>query len=198
MIAQLLLLATLQQSSLGPTVTVANGIGEGVERSCLQRGYFSGVGLRFVTPVLTRATLQVQGRGYGIGKSASCVDGFPPPDGVYIEDDRVDILSRPFVTTDVRLAIGVAQNVMTLAAGAGKAWHDGYDLPYVVVAVAWRLVDKPGVRFGFGGEHQWLRASADRYRRTYQNFQRVDEVALGRVTNWSRALVLSVNLDFPL
>lgn len=198
MIAELVVVAMLQQWSLGPSVTLVSGSGDGIERSCLQQGYSSGVGLRLITPLLKRTTLQVVGRGYWFRRNSTCVDGFPPPDGTYVQDDRVNLMSRAFVTTDARVAIGVAQDRMTVAAGAGNAWHEGYDLPYVVLAVAWRLVDQPGVRFGFGGEYQRFRASADRVRRTYQNSQVVSEEPLGRVSNWGHAFVFSVHLDIPM
>ena len=188
-----------QQRSVGPTFTRIITSGDGVARSCLQSGYSSGLGVRFVTPLLTkRTTLQVAGRGYWLAQGSTCVDGFPPPDGTYVEEDRVNLLSRPFVTTDVRLATRLGENSMSLAVGAGNAWHEGHDLPYLAFAAAVPLLDRPGVQLGLEGEYQWLRVSADRYRRTYQNFQLIAEERLGRVRTWSHAVIIGVHLGIPL
>lgn len=192
-------LAWGQQPTVGPTLTRIISSGDGVARTCLQSGYSSGLGVRFVTPVLAkRITLQVAGRGYWLAQGSTCVNGFPPPDGTYVEEDRVNLLSRPFVTTDVRLAIRLGDPPLSVAVGAGNAWHEGHDLPYLVGAAALPLLDRPNVQLGLEGEYEWLRVSADRYRRTYQNFQLMAEESLGRVHTWSHAVIMSVYLNIPL
>ena len=188
-----------QQRAIGPTLTRILSSGEGVERSCLQSGYSYGVGVRFVTPVLTRlTTLQVTGRGYWLEQGSTCVDGFPPPDGIYIQDDRINLQSRSFVTTDVRMGVRLGETPVGLAVGGGNAWHEGYDLPYFVLAADVQVLDRPGVRLGVGGEFQRLRVSADRFRRTYQDFQLIAEEPLGRVRTWSNAAIIGAYLAFPL
>jgi hypothetical protein len=149
-------------------------------------------------PVLTRwTTLQVTGRGYWLEEGSSCVDGFPPPDGTYIEEDRINLQSRSFVTTDVRLGVRLGQTPVSAAVGGGNAWHEGYNLPYLVFGAALLLLDRPNVQLGVEGEYQWLRVSGDRYRRTFQDFELIAEERLGRVHTWSHAAIVGVHLGFP-
>jgi hypothetical protein len=188
-----------QQVTLGPTLTQVISSGEGVARSCLQSEHSTGLGVLLVAPVLTkRTTLQVAGRGYWLARGSSCVDGFPPPDGTYVQEDRVDLLSRSFITTDVRLATRLGETPVNLAAGGGNAWHEGHDLPYLLFAAAFSILDRPDVHLGLEGEYQWLRVSSDQVRRTYQNFELVAEEPLGRVHEWSHALIFGVHLGIPL
>jgi hypothetical protein len=188
-----------QQATLGPTLTQIISSGAGVARSCLQPEYSTGLGVRFAMPVLTRwMTLQVAGRGYWLNRSSECVDGFPPPDGTYVEEDRVNLLSRSFVTTDVRLATRLGETPVNIAVGGGNAWHESHDLPYLVFAAGVSVVDRPDVHLGLAGEYQWLRVSSDQFRRTYQDFELVAEEPLGRVHEWSHALVIGIALGIPL
>ena len=188
-----------QQATLGPTVTQIVSSGDGVARSCLEPEYATGLGVRFAMPVLRRGmTLQVAARGYWINRGSQCVDGFPPPDGIYLEEDRVNLLSRSFITTDVRLATALFETPVSLAVGGGNAWHDGYDLPYLVFAAGVSILDRPGYRLGLEGEYQWLRVSSEQVRRTYQDFQLVSEEPLGRVRQWSHAFIIGINLAIPL
>ena len=203
---RILLLAALlpdvawgQQATLGATVTQIVSSGEGVARSCLQPEYGTGLGVRFERPVLRRwVALQVAARGYWLNRGSECIDGFPPSDGVYLEEDRVNLLSRSFITTDVRLAAALGETPVSVAVGGGNAWHDGYDLPYLVFAAGVSILDRPGYRLGLEGEYQWLRVSSEQVRRTYQDFQLVAEEPLGRVHQWSHAFILGINLAFPL
>jgi hypothetical protein len=188
-----------QRPTFGPILTQILSSGAGVARDCVQREYGTGLGGRFSVPVLTRLTaVQVAARAYGISRRSECVDGFPPPDGTYIQDDRINLLSRSFVTTDVRLATGSDEIPVTLAAGGGNAWHEGHNLPYVVLAAGLTLLDRPDVQLGLESELQWLRVTSDRFRRTYQNFTLVAEEPLGRVHQWSHAFSLGITVDIPL
>jgi hypothetical protein len=188
-----------QQASLGPTLTQVISSGEGVARDCLQSEYSTGLGVRLVMPVLTkRLTLQVAGRSYRLARGSTCVDGFPPPDGTYVEEDRVNLLSRSFVTTDVRLATRLGEAPVNVAVGGGNAWHEGHNLPYLVFATGFSILDRPNVRLDLEGEYQWLRVSSDRVRRTYQDFELVAEEPLGRVHAWSHALIIGINVGIPL
>ena len=192
-------LAEGQQRTLGPTLAWIISGGDGVARSCLQTGYSTGLGVRFVTPFLTRVTtVEVAGRGFGIPQASTCVDGFPPPNGTYVEEDRVNLLSRPFVTSDVRLGLRLGKTPTVVAFGVGNAWHEGYDFPYVLFAGRLPLLNRPGVQFGIEVEYQWLRVSGDRYRRTYQNGQLVTEEPLGRSRRWSHAASIGLHLGIPL
>jgi hypothetical protein len=188
-----------QQPTFGATLTQIASSGPGVARNCLQPEYGTGVGARLSVPVLTRwTTVQVAGRGYWVNRGSECVDGFPPPDGTYVQDDRVNLLSRSFITTDVRLAAQLGQAPVNLAVGGGNAWHESHDLPYLVFAAELSVLDRPNVQLGLGGEYQLLRVTSDRFRRTYQDFQLVAEESLGRFHEWSHALILGITVNVPL
>jgi hypothetical protein len=109
----------------------------------------------------------------------------------------VNLLSRSFITTDVRVAYHLGAPV-NIAVGAGNAWHESHDLPYFLFAAEVSLFDRPTVHVGLAGEYQWLRVSSDEFRRTYQDFELVAEEPLGRVHEWSHALVVGLNVDIPL
>jgi hypothetical protein len=188
-----------QQASLGPTLTQIISSGDGVARACGQPEYSTGLGVRLVMPVITKwTTLQLAGRGYFINRGSECVDGLPPPDGTYVQDDRVNLLSRSFFTTDMRLATRLGEAPVSLAVGGGNAWHEGHNLPYLVFAAGFSILDRPNVHLGVEGEYHWLRVSSDRFRRTYQDFELVAEEPLGRVHAWSHALIIGINLEIPL
>jgi hypothetical protein len=157
------------------------------------------MGLQLTMPAITRwMSLQVAGRGYGIPLGYECVNGFPPPDGTQIENDQVNLLSRPFVTTDVRVATRAGEFPMSFAAGGGMAWHEGYDLPYLVLAGGIALFDWSDADLSLGFEYQYLRVTSDQFRRTYQDFQLVAEEFLGQVHEWSHAWALGVQVEIPL
>jgi hypothetical protein len=204
--SRVLLLAALlpawgwgQQATLGPTLTQILSSGEGVARNCLQPEYGTGLGARLSLPVLTSWTaVQLAGRGYWLNRGSECVDGFPPPDGTYIQEDRINLLSRSFITTDIRLAGRLAEVPVTFAVGGGNAWHEGYDLPYLVLAAGISILDRPDVRLGLESEYQWLRVTSDQFRRTYQDFELVVEEPLGRVHEWSHAFIIGITLGIPL
>jgi hypothetical protein len=201
-----LLLSTLlpalawgQQLTLGPTLTQILSSGKGVARDCLQSEYSTGLGARFSVPVLTRwTTLQVVGRGYWFERGSECVDGFPPTDGTYLVEDRVNLQSRSFITTDVRLATRLGETPVNLAVGGGNAWHEGHDLPYLMLGAGILIFARPDVRVSLESEYQWLRVTSDQYRRTYQDFELVAEEPLGPVHEWSHAFIIGILLDIPL
>ena len=182
---------------VGLTGIVAGG--EGVSRSCAQSNYATGVGGQLATPLTRWATLQVAGRGYWIDFGSTCETGFlPHPDGTYLEDDQVDLLAQSSVTTDVRLVARLGATPLSVAVGGGNAWRRGYNMPYLVFATGLTLWRRPTFQLDLGGELQWLRVSADRFRRTYQDFQVVAEEPLGRVNRGSYAVVIGLTLAGPL
>jgi hypothetical protein len=192
-------LAWGQQATLGPALTQIVSSGDGVARRCAQPEYATGLGVRFALPVLTRRmTLQVAGRGYWINRSSECDEGFPPPDGTYVEKDRINLLSRSFITTDVRLATQLGESPVSIAVGGGNAWHASHNLPYYMFAAGLWIVDRPDLHLGVEGEYQRLRVTSDLFRRTYQNFSLVAEEPLGRAHEWSHAFSIGITLDIPL
>jgi hypothetical protein len=192
-------LAWGQQSTLGLTLAQIISSGKGVARDCLEPEYRTALGARLSVPVLSKwTTLQVAGRGYWLDRGSECVDGFPPPDGTYVEEDRVNLLSRSFITTDERLAARLGEIPVNLAVGGGNAWHEGHDLPYLVLAAGISILDRPDVGLGLEGEYQWLRVTSDQFRRTYQDFDLVAEEPLGRVHEWSHAFIIGITLSVPL
>lgn len=190
------------QATLGATLTQVVKSGEGVARSCSQGEYGTALGARLSVPVLSRQTsVQVAGRGYWVNRGAECdhLAAIPPPDGTYVDEDRINLLSRSFITTDVRLATWLGETpTVSLAAGVGNAWHEGHDLPYLVLAAGLALLDQPEVRLELGGEYQWLRVTSDRFRRTILQGELVAEEPLGRHHEWSHALVFGLSADFVL
>ena len=188
-----------QRPTLGFTLTQIVSSGEGVARDCVQPEYGTGLGARLSLPVLTGWTnLEIGGRAHGINRGYQCVDGFPPPDGTHIEEDRVNLLSRSFVTTDVRLATRPGETPVNIAVGGGNAWHEGHNVPYLLLAAGIFMLDRPDVRLGLATEYLWLRVTSDQFRRTYQDFALVSEEPLGRVHQWSHGFILGLTLDIPL
>jgi hypothetical protein len=114
-----------------------------------------------------------------------------------VEQDRINLLSRSFITTDVRLAYQLGRPV-SIAVGGGNAWHESHNLPYLLFSAELLILDRPNVHIGMVGEYQWLRVSSDEFRRTYQDFDLVAEEPLGRVHEWSHALIIGLSVAVPL
>jgi len=183
-----------QRPWFGTTLTGVVDGGPGIEGSCVQRDYRFGLGVQVGVPVLSDWTLlRLDVRGYGLNLGASCDQGFLVRDGTFIEDDRIELLSRKFLTTDVRLLAQLGNTPLSGLVGAGNAWHEGYNLPYGVVGAELELTSDPDYAISLGIELQMLRVTSDRFRRIYQDFSPVSEEFLGRVHRWSHALVLGVS-----
>ena len=189
-----------QRPTLGPGLTWIVDAGEGVGRTCLQQGYNKGMGLTLLVPVFSRFTsVQVSGRGYWLSQSSSCADGFPAPDGTYLQEDRVNLLSQNFVSTDLRVAVQLGDQIpVSLALGGGGAWHQGHDLPYIVAGTTVTVADNQYLRVELGAEYQWLRVTSDQFLRTFQNFELTQEEFLGQVHRWSHAVIFGGTLGFKL
>lgn len=192
-------LAWGQQITLGPSLTQILKSGRGIARSCGQSEYGTGLGARLSVPGLSRWTkLQVAGRGYWLNRGAECAFAdIPPADGTYVEDDRINLLSQSFITTDVHLAAQIPRTPLSFALGGGNAWHKGPNLPYLVLAAGLSLYDRDGLQFGLGGEYEYLRTTSDQVRRTYVNGELIAEEPLGRVHDWSHAFAVNIHLDVP-
>jgi hypothetical protein len=206
-VLRLILLAALvpgwllaQQPMLGAALTALADGGEGVgNTSCVSGNHLLGLGARLSAPAFTDWTsLQVNVRGYGINLGDFCLDGFPPAEGTYIQDDRIDLVTKPFVTTDARLAARVGESPIGVALGVGNAWHQGDNLQYGVFGAEITLVSRPTYEISVGGELQLLRVTSYRFRRTYQDFTLVSEELLGRLHRWSHGLVLGVSASGAL
>jgi hypothetical protein len=190
--------ATAQRPALGFTIQHVFDAGPGVERSCLESGHSTGVGGRLSVGVLARfVSVAFTTRAYVLESAATCVDGFPPPDGTYVEDDRIALLAAPFLTTDFRLRVrsGSKEGAPGLALGVGNAWHSSHDLPYVLVGASVPIATSHQVRAVIEAEYLMLRVTSDRYRTTWQNAQVVAIESLGQIHHWSRALTLGAGIE---
>lgn len=192
-------LANAQLPSLGFTIQHVFDAGPGVERSCLERGHSTGLGGRLSVGVLARFALDFTARAYVLESAAMCIDGFPPPDGTYTQDDRIALLAASFLTTDfrIRASLGPTGRAPGLALGVGNAWHASHDLPYVLLGVSVPITTGHHVRVVLETEYLILRVTSDRYRRTWQNFQLVSEESLGQYHQWSRALAFGAGVEIP-
>lgn len=189
-----------QVTSLDLTLQHVFHGGPGVERSCLETGHSSAVGARLGYDISRRLSVEVAGRAYLFETPATCVDGFPPPDGTYIQDDRVPLLAASFLTSDLRLRVnlGPPGRGPGLEAGLGNAWRSSHDLPYLLVGTTLPIPTGRKVRLVIEAEYLQLRVTSDRVRRTWQNFQLVAVDSLGQVHQWSHALVLGAGFRFVL
>src|SRR2546421_10132184 len=94
-----------QRWTFGLGLTQIVGTGDGVGHSCLESGYSSGIGFRIAAPILnSRTAVQFSGRGYALQQGSTCVDGFPPGSGGFVEDERGNPKSHAFAPTDLPLA----------------------------------------------------------------------------------------------
>lgn len=201
MIAAPLLLLALQQWTLGTTVTSVVEAGAGVAHEC--SGYPTALGARVTAPVSSKKhlRLEVNGRAYGLGSRSSCVIVGPEPfrEGVLIEEERVNLLADPHLTTDLRLVRSLSQDAAAIAVGLGNAWRAGHDLPYVVVAGSAQFVTATSLRVGFGLEYQLFRVTSDRFSRLYSSRgQLIWQQAFGQVHMRSHAVVLGFHVELPL
>jgi hypothetical protein len=192
-------LAEGQQITPGLSLTQILQSGRGIARTCGQSEYGTGLGARLSLPVLSRWTkLQVAGRGFWLNRGADCAfAAIPRADGTYVDDDRINLLSRSFNTTDVRLAAQIPRTPVNLALGGGNVWRKGPNLPYLVLAAGLYLYDRDGLQLGLGGEYEHLRTTSDQVRRTYLNGELIAEEPLGRVHDWSHAFAVNIHLDIP-
>lgn len=197
----LLVLGVVASRADGQAIAIAGAVnqvlfpGEGIGRSCLERGYTTGLGVRVGRPVISRVTgVELTGRGYVLARRSTCVDGFPPPDGVYIEDDRKNLLAASFASTDVRFRArsSSSRQAPGLAVGLGYTWRARHNLPYALLDLQLPLAPLKAGRLSLEGELFYARVASDRFRRTYQNFQVIAEESLGRHYQWSGAVSVAL------
>lgn len=191
------------QSTLGPSLNLMVNGGPGVGGGCTQQIHVAAIGMHLTKPIVRRVvSLQFVGRGYWLPLSSSCIEvGVlrpPQPDGSFIVEQRVDLQSRSFTTTDIRLGINLPDYIATLSAGGGTTWRAGYNAPYFVAAIGLPLIDGVGNRFGFLAEYQWLRLTSDRARLTWLNQQLVVDEPLGKAHHWSHAVTIGVRVGMRL
>ena len=74
----------------------------------------------------------------------------------------MELVSRSFVTTDLRLAGQLGESPISVALGLGNAWHRGYHLPDGALGAGIALVSRPSYHISLGGELQLLRVTSDR------------------------------------
>ena len=184
-----------QTTAIGASVNQLLFPAEGVARSCLESAYSTGIGTRVMRGAVTRVTsLELTGRAYVIARGSTCIDGFPPPDGVYIQDDRTNLLAAPFASTDVRFRarLSTSQIAPSIAAGLGYTWRAHHNPPYLLLDLQLPLAPFKGGRISVEGELLYIRIASDRFRRTYRGFQLVAEESLGRHYRWGGVLSLAL------
>ena len=189
-------IAAAQVSSLDLALEHVIRGGTGVERSCLEPGHSTAIGARLAHGISRRLAVAVATRAFIFESASTCVDGFPPPDGTYIQDDRVALLAATFLTSDIRLRVSLGASIggSGLEVGFGNAWRSGHDLPYVLLGASVPIPTGQKVRLVIEAEYLVLRVTSDRYRRTWQNFQLVAEDSLGQIHEWSDALAVGVGV----
>jgi len=141
-----------------------------------------------------------QARAFVFPRPSTCVDGFPPPDGTFVTDDRVNLLGARILTTDLRFRgrTGTRPGALIVTIGGGVAWHPGHDLPHVVDGAGLSLVDRACLNVTLEGEYQSLRVTSDRFQRTYQNSQLIAEQSLGQIHRWTSASAIEMRLALSL
>lgn len=189
-----------QRLSIGPTIQHVFDGGAGVERSCLESGHSTGVGGRASYTIASRLTLEFTTRAYFLEAHSTCVDGFPPGDGTYVQDDHINLLAASFLTTDVRLRarFGSQKGGIGFALGLGNAWRSSHDLPYALLGTSIHAATGHRVGLVFEAEYLILRVTYDRHRRTYQNGSVVADEFLGRMHQGSHALTVGAGLEVAL
>ena len=128
--------ASAQSPSLAFGLSHVVAAADGIARGCLESGYSTGADVRYLQPVFTRLTaIELDARAYIFGTSPTCVDGFPPQDGTYLQADRVNLLAESFVATDVRFSVRLSRRpgAIALALGLGNSWRARDNLPYFLV-----------------------------------------------------------------
>lgn len=178
-----------QITTLGLTVDRVLDGGTGIEHGCLEPDYVTGLGARLSRSLGTPLTrIELSARGYFIRRPSSCVDGFPPDNATYVDDDRVNLLAAWFVSTDVRFRARLASRraAPSLALGLGNAWRVDHNLSYFVAEARLPIVPLRRIEVGLEAEFRYFRVAADRFRRTWQNFQLIRVEPLGTVHRWSR------------
>lgn len=190
-----------QSSSIAIPLNHVVASGEGISRSCLESGYSTGLGVRYAHPAFSALTsIELTARAYVFGASPTCVDGFPPPDGTYVQIERLNLLAASFVSTDLRFRgrLTPSPRSSSLAIGIGYTWRSRHNLPYILADLHVPIIARGTVHVSAEGELQIVRVVTGRYRRTYQNFQLVASESLGRSYDGSHAVSLALMVEIPL
>ena len=193
--------AGAQGPSLGFGLNRVFASADGIASSCLEPGFRNGVDGRYLRPVLTTLTsIEFTAQAFIFREASTCVDGFPPPDGTYLQSDRVNLLAESFVSTDLRLRLRLSQRALapSLAIGGGNTWRDGDNLPYVVTDARIPFIARSRIRVNAEGQLLWVQVVAHRYERTYQNFQLVASQSLGPAYDWRRAFSLGIVMEVAI
>lgn len=196
--------SSAQGTTLGPSVSLMVGAGEGVSGGgCGGDHYIGSTGLDASRLLGKVVSLQVAVRAFWLALGPTCQRNPtaplpPPPDGTYIEEDGVRLQSSEFLTTDARLGIRARNNPVVLSLGGGTVVRGGHEAPYFVGALSFPFADGSTRRFSVLVEYYWLRLTNDRFQRTYQNGFRVAEQPLAPIHHWSNAMTLGVRWGFRL
>jgi hypothetical protein len=119
-----------QRLLIGGGVSHFVGGGMGIAGSCLEGDSRAGLTLQATYALTSILAAQGTARFHWPG-NPTCFDGFPPPDGTYIDLDRRNLLAHSFAATDIRLRLSPRLRVIVLtgATGGGVAWRGGNNVP---------------------------------------------------------------------
>lgn len=181
--------AAAQGVAIGAGVTQIVQGGEGIARGCSLRGYSTGVGPDLTIPFSAHAALAVTVRTYTKGTESGCV-GEPAPirNGTFTHDGIFRLQAAAFSTADARFEARPLRLLRT-SLGAGMAWHEGPNVPYVVLGGGVPLQHRR-FTFAFGAEYYVMRTTVDHTRITNENFRPITVESLGRSHGWSNAFAL--------
>lgn len=192
-----------QQTIIGPSLSAIVGAGNSVSGpGCSSQIHFAGPGVHGARRLRGAVGLEFAARGFWFKLPFSCMEAImplpPTPDGTYIVNEPDYLQTRPFITTDARVGVDLLPPLARVSGGAGMAWREGHNVPYVVAAFGLPSVDVKHYRFGLQLEYQWVRVAYERHQRTYQNDQIVTDQLLGVSRHWSHVVTAGVRIGIGL
>jgi hypothetical protein len=179
------------------------GSGEGIRRTgCGAARTAAGYGVWAGYDVVGR-TVALQGtvRFHGVNPSHGC--GIPerlPENGTFLVRQRRNLLQDRFVSTDLRVRIMASdwKAQPLISVGAGQAWREESNIPYLMISGGVGFPMPFGVRVGVEGTLYQARVRFDDFQRTYQDFRLISQIPLGSVREWRTVRSATVFLELPL
>lgn len=175
------------------------GGGEGLTGSCLEGSAKAGAVVRGSYELSSGAGVEATAHVHTWEGRPSCIDGFPPPDGTFLDRDRRNLLTNSFMATDVRarLRVGRFSAAPVLSLGAGLALRSGTDLPYGVLGLGVPLPLGP-IRVVAHADVYLVRVRFDLVERTWRDFMLVSAVPRGTEYEWKPTGTGVLLIEVPL